>query len=150
MADNTNTPGVAAPKEGNNKCFNVLFRCSYSAIFQEINYFRFLTSWLNELWFDFSRLVSTCMDMWFTHHLNREHVLYNRSKHGTEYIGQGPLHARVWKSMQQRFCETFIYNKFVLTGKNNNLVNCTHTKSFRDLVKKFEKAHKPLNGYFEK
>ena len=25
MADNTNTPGVAAPKEGNNKSFNVLF-----------------------------------------------------------------------------------------------------------------------------
>ena len=33
MADNTNTPGVAAPKKGNIKGFNVLFRCSYSAIF---------------------------------------------------------------------------------------------------------------------
>ena len=33
MADNTNTPGVAAPKEGNNKSFNALFQCSYSAMF---------------------------------------------------------------------------------------------------------------------
>ena len=44
MADNTNTPGVAALKEGNNKSFNVVLRCSYSAMFKEINYFRFLTS----------------------------------------------------------------------------------------------------------
>ena len=44
MADNTNTPGVAAPKEGNIKSFNVPFRCSYSAMFQEISYFRFVTS----------------------------------------------------------------------------------------------------------
>ena len=40
--------------------------------------------------------------------------------------------------------------KRVLTRKNNNLVHCTHSKSFRDLVKKFEKGHKQLNGYFEK
>ena len=33
MADNTNTPGVAAPKEGKNESFNVLFRRSYSAMF---------------------------------------------------------------------------------------------------------------------
>ena len=85
--------------------------------------------------------------MWFAHHLNRGDVLYN---YGTENIDKGPLHARVWQSMQQRFCETFIYNKCVLTRKNNNLVHCTQTKSFRDLVKKFEKDHKPLNGYFEK
>ena len=43
MAYNTNTPGVAAPKEGNDKSFNVLFPWSYSAMFKEISYFRFLT-----------------------------------------------------------------------------------------------------------
>ena len=37
-----------------------------------------------------------------------------------------------------------------LREKNNNLVYYTNTKSFWDLVKKFEKGHKPLNGYFEK
>ena len=42
-----------------------------------------------------------------------------------------------------------IINVYLLE-KNNNLVHCTHTKSSRDLVKKFEKDHKPLNGYFEK
>ena len=88
--------------------------------------------------------------MWFAHHLNRGHILQNRSKYGTEHIDQGALHERVWQLMQQRFCETFIYNECVLTRKNNNLVHCTHTKSFRDLVKKFEKGHKQLNGYFEK
>ena len=48
MADNTNMPGVAAPKEGNNKSFNVLLRCSYSALFEKISYFRFLTTRLNK------------------------------------------------------------------------------------------------------
>ena len=42
-----------------------------------------------------------------------------------------------------------IINVYLLE-KSNNLVFCTHTKSFQDLVKKFEKDHKPLNGYFEK
>ena len=42
------------------------------------------------------RLVSSCMNMWFAHHLNRGHVLYNCSKYGTEHIDQDPLHARVW------------------------------------------------------
>ena len=32
MADNTKTPGVGAPKEGNIKSFNDLFQCSYSAM----------------------------------------------------------------------------------------------------------------------
>ena len=41
MADNTNTPGVGAPKEGNIKQFNDVFRCSYSAMIKEISYFRF-------------------------------------------------------------------------------------------------------------
>ena len=36
-----------------------------------------------------------------------------------------------------------------LRGKNNNLVHCTHTKSPPDLVQKFEKGHKLLNGYFD-
>ena len=41
-----------------------------------------------------------------------------------------------------------IINVYLLE-KNNTLVHCTHTKSSPDLVKKFEKGHKPLNGYFE-
>ena len=44
MAYNTNMPGVADPKEGTIKRLNVLFRSSYSAMFLEINYLRFLTS----------------------------------------------------------------------------------------------------------
>ena len=44
MADKLNTPGVAAPKDGILKSF-VLFRCSYSAMFQEISYFVFLTAY---------------------------------------------------------------------------------------------------------
>ena len=36
-----------------------------------------------------------------------------------------------------------------LREKNNNLVLCTHTKSFPDLVKNIEEGHKPLDRYFE-
>ena len=39
----------------------------------------------------------------------------------------------------EAFCETLIYNKCLLTRKNNNSVHCTHTKSSPDLVKNFEK-----------
>ena len=43
-----------------------------------------------------------------------------------------------------------LYNsKCLLTEKKNDLVQCTQTKSSKDLVKNFEKGHTPLNGYFE-
>ena len=47
------------------------------------------------------------------------------------------------------FARFFIDYKCLLTRKNNNLVLCTETKSFPDLVKNFEEGHKPLDGYFE-
>ena len=41
MADNINTPGVAALNKGNIKRFFVLFRCSHLYNFKETRYFRY-------------------------------------------------------------------------------------------------------------
>ena len=90
------------------------------------------------------------MNMWFAHHLNRGHVLYNRSKHGTEYIGQGPLHARVWYSMQQRFCETFIYNKCVLTRKQQFSPLYSYQKFSRSGQKIWERSQATERVFWEK
>ena len=94
--------------------------------------------------------------MRFAHNLNRGHILLkekqnkNHSKHGTKYIYQLPLHARVCYLRQKSFCEFFVNFDIKRLLKRKNVLNhFSHTKSSSDLVKHFEKGHKSLNGYLE-
>ena len=55
----------------------------------------------------------------------------------------------IFKTTDLEFLCTFGPKEMLTYKKNNTFVRCTHTKSSPDLVKYFEKDHKPLNGCFE-
>ena len=79
------------------------------------------------------RLVSSCMNMWFAHHLNRGHILQKHSKHGTKHIDQRPLHeSMIFKAAKCFVKRLSIINVYL--RENNDLVHCTYTKRFTDLV----------------
>ena len=75
-------------------------------------------------WLDLRRLtVASCMNMWVAHHLNRVHILYKHSKHGTKHIDKLRFaqESMIFKTVMFFFLN-FVYTKCLLTRKKKLLV----------------------------